>query len=38
MEAGMDEHLPKPFKAAALQAMLAKCVKPKADACSSSGP
>ncbi len=38
MEAGMDEHLPKPFKAAALQAMLAKFVKPKADAGFSSGP
>ena len=34
IEAGMDEHLSKPFKAAALQAMLSKFVKPKADAVS----
>jgi CheY-like chemotaxis protein len=36
MEAGMDEHLSKPFKAAALQAMLGQFFKPKANAVPSS--
>jgi CheY-like chemotaxis protein len=38
LDAGMDEHMSKPFKAATLQAMLAKFVKPKTTAAPSSGP
>lgn len=36
LEAGMDDHLSKPFKAAALQAMVVQFVKPKADIVPSS--